>query len=86
MSDRAIAERLERLRDEREVEVPAFLERTPVAGRRAVRMPDADEALHRRRRGQPQRRQRRHHRLEQRQRQRDAGAAQERPPRECASW
>ena len=42
---RAIAEWLQRLRDERELEVLAFLQRTPIPGRRAMRMPDADEAL-----------------------------------------
>ena len=44
-------------------------------------MPDADEPLDRGRRRQPQRRQRRHHRFEQRQRQRHAGTAKKRPPR-----
>src|SRR6185295_9614254 len=77
----AIADRLERLGDERELEVLALLQRTPVAGRGAVRMPDADEAPRRRGRRQPRGRQRRHHRLEQRQGQRDTGAAQEGPPR-----
>ena len=78
--DDAVAEWLQRLRDEGEVEVLPVLERTPVARRCAVRVPDADEAPHRRRGGQPRGRQRRHHRLEQRQRQRDAGTAQKRPP------
>ena len=76
--DHAVAKWLERLRDKREVEVLPVLERTPVARRCAVRVPDADEATHRRRSGHPRGRQRRQHRLEQRQRQRDAGTAQKR--------
>ena len=75
----AVAERLERLGDEREREVLPLLERTPVAGRRAVRVPDADEPLRRRGCGQPQRPQGRHHRFEQRQGEGDAGAAEKRP-------
>ena len=82
----AVAERLERLGDERELEVPAFLDRAPVAGRGAVRVPDADEAPHGRRGGQPQRREGGHHRVEQRQGQghahRRAGTSDE----ECVSW
>ena len=77
----AIAERLERLGDERELEVPAFLGRAPVAGRGAVRVPDADEAPHGRRGGEPQRRESGHHRVEQRQGEGDAHPVQERPTR-----
>src|SRR5439155_25862128 len=73
--------RLERLGDERELEVLSLLQRAPEAGSRAVRVPDADEAPYRRSGCQPRGRQRRYHRLEQRQGQRDAGAAQEGPPR-----
>ena len=77
-----IAQRLERLGDERELEVLSLLQRAPKAGSRAVRVPDADEAPYRRSGCQPRGRQRRYHRLEQRQGQGDAGAAQEGPPRD----
>ena len=43
ISDNVIAERLQRFGDERELEVLTFLQRTPVAGRRAVRMPDTEK-------------------------------------------
>src|SRR5262245_30800868 len=78
----AVAERLQRLRDEREREVFPFLERAPIARRRAMWVPDADEPLRRGRGGQPQRPECRHHRFQQRQRQRDAGATEERAPRD----
>jgi hypothetical protein len=76
-----VAERLERLGGERELEVFSLLERAPVSRRRAVRVPDAGKSPCRRGRRQPQRTQRRHHRFEERQRERHPGPAQER-----ASW
>ena len=77
----AAAEGLEWFRDEREVEVAALLERTPITRRGTVRMPDADEPLDGGRRRQTKRRQRRDHRFEQRQRKRHARTAKKRPPR-----
>src|SRR6478735_3140190 len=63
----AIPEWLKRLRDEGEVEVLAFLQRTPVARSCAVRMPDAKEARNRRGGGLVQRSLRGNHAVEQRQ-------------------
>jgi hypothetical protein len=40
-----IAERLQRFRYVRELEVPALLQRTPIAGRGAMRMPYSDNLL-----------------------------------------
>jgi hypothetical protein len=48
-----VAEWLQRLCDEGELEVFAVLQRAPVTGRSAMRMPDTDKAFGRRRSGQP---------------------------------
>src|SRR6516225_8003875 len=80
--DDALPKRLERLRDERELEVLSLLERTPVTGRGAVRVPDAHEAPGRCRGRESQGCQSGHHRLKERQGQRHASAAQKHPTRD----
>ena len=78
----AIAERLERLQDLGELEPGPVSRRRPLVHRRAVRDVDAAHARLRRGCRLRERGGRGHHRFEQRQRQRDAGAAKERAPRE----
>ena len=85
--DQLIRERRQRRQDRRQLEVAALALRLPVvhAGdvhRHAVRHVDEPQAATGLAAASRRRRQRRHHRVEQRQRQRDAQAAQERPPRQ----
>ena len=77
---RLFPERFERLEDRRHREAGSHLVRHPVARRHAVRHEGGDEARLRGGGGLRQKRRGRHHRVEQRQRERHAGAAQERPP------
>jgi hypothetical protein len=78
----AIAERFERLQGLGELEGRSLTHRRPLVHRRAVRNVDASETAPGRRRRLRQHRPCRHHRFEQRQRQRHAGTAQKRPPRQ----
>ena len=78
--DGLVLDVLERLQDVRQlVGQRTLLLRLPVAGRHSVREEDAHEAALRSGGGLRERRGRRNHRLEQRQRQRHAGAAEKRP-------
>jgi hypothetical protein len=75
-----ILERLERFEDRRELNIASDRFRRPVAWTFAKRHKNRAEAALRVRGGSGRCRQGRHHRFEQRQRQRDADASQERPP------
>src|SRR5688572_11909729 len=81
--NRMVTERLERFRDEREFEIFAFLQRTPIAGRCAMRMPYAEKPFCKpRSRGRlAERSLCRKHRLEERQRQSCTDTAQKRTTR-----
>src|SRR5690242_305512 len=75
----SIAERLQGFGDEGEVEVLAFLQRTPVTGCCAMRMPDAEEPGNRCRGSFLQFRLCRHHAVQQRQTDHYARTPQEGP-------